>query len=78
MRIRIRDQGSCKPWVWDPGWQKLDPGYWIQDVYPGSWMQDVYPGSWMWDVQPGSATLILTQKILNNAIVKCEDLIKKI
>ncbi len=38
--MQIRDQGSCQTWVWDPGWQKLDPGSWIRDVYPGSGILD--------------------------------------
>jgi hypothetical protein len=84
MRIWIQDQGSCQPWVWDLGWKKFDPGSWIRDVYPGSRILDgtgmliPNPESWIRNVYPRSATLILAQKVLNNAIVKCEDLIKNI
>jgi hypothetical protein len=59
-----------------------DPGSWIWewDVYPGSGMlsriRNVYPGSGI--VYPGSTTLILAVKILINAIMKCENLIKNI
>jgi|LakMenE18May11ns_1017448.scaffolds.fasta_scaffold8602084_1 hypothetical protein len=24
VQIRIRDQESCQPWIWDPGWKKWD------------------------------------------------------
>jgi hypothetical protein len=47
-------------------------------ILDGSGMFIPDPESWIRNVYPGSATLILAQKILNNAIVKCEDLIKNI
>jgi hypothetical protein len=25
MQIRIRDPGSCQPWIRDPGWKNSDP-----------------------------------------------------
>jgi hypothetical protein len=69
----------------DPGWEKWDPESWIRDVYPGSGILDLgmgylsrIRGSWIQNVYPGSATLILAQKILDNDIMKCEDLIKNI
>ena len=58
----------------------LDPGCLsqIRDPGSGNGMFIPDPGSWIQNVYPGSATLILALKILNNAIMKCEDLIKNI
>jgi hypothetical protein len=55
-------------------------GMFIPDPDPGSGNEMFIPdpGSWIRSAYPGSATLILAQKILNNAIMKCEDLIKNI
>ncbi len=79
-KILWSGSGSCQPWIWDPGWKKWDPESWIWDVYPGSGILDLWMGclSWIRNVYPGSATLILALKILKNAIMKCEDLIKNI
>ncbi len=61
-------RGSCQLWIWDPGWEKSDPGSWIRDKHPGSWIRDKHtgswirdkhPGSWIRDKHPGSATLCI-------------------
>jgi hypothetical protein len=62
------------------GFGILDPGCLSRIRDPGSGNGMFIPdlGSGIRNVYPGSATLILALKILNNAIMKCEDLIKNI
>jgi hypothetical protein len=48
----------------------------IRDPGSGNGMFIPDPGSWIRNVYPGSAILILALKILNNAFMKCKDLIK--